>query len=319
MGRKKNQVRPGMAVTEKTFLQRVVIDWKRNKWKYILLIPVLLFFLVFCYKPMYGIIIAFKNYKPSRGIGRSEWVGLTHFITFFTSRECLRVVRNTFSISLLSIVFGFPAPIILALLLNEIRNQKFKRVMQTVSYLPHFVSIVIICGLIKTFCLTDGVINVILGFFGAQAHNLLEDKNLFYTIFVSTDIWQDIGWGSIIYLAAIAGIDQEQYEAAKIDGAGKIAQILHITLPGIMPTIIVLFIMRMGSVLNVGYEKVLLLYNPVTYEVADVISTYVYRIGLAGAQYSFSTAVSLLNSLVNIVFLTMTNAICNKVNGSGLF
>lgn len=216
-------------------------------------------------------------------------------------------------------MFGFPAPIILALLLNEIRHPKFKRVMQTVSYLPHFVSIVIICGLIKTFCLTDGVINVILGFFGAQAHNLLEDKNLFYTIFVATDIWQDIGWGSIIYLAAIAGIDQEQYEAARIDGAGKIAQILHVTLPSIMPTIIVLFIMRMGSVLNVGYEKVLLLYNPVTYEVADVISTYVYRIGLAGAQYSFSTAVSLLNSLVNIVFLTVTNAICNKVNGSGLF
>lgn len=305
--------------TEKTFGQRVVIDWKRNKWKYILLIPVVVYFLVFCYKPMYGIIIAFKNYKPTRGISNSEWVGLTHFITFFTSRECWRVVRNTFSISLLSIVFGFPAPIILALLLNEIRHTKFKSVMQTITYLPHFVSIVIICGLIKTFCLTDGVVNVILGFFGAQAHNLLEDKNLFYTIFVGTDIWQEIGWGSIIYLAAIAGIDQEQYEAAKIDGAGKMAQILHVTLPSIMPTIVVLFIMRMGSVLNVGYEKVLLLYNPVTYDVADVISTYVYRIGLAGAQYSFSTAVSLLNSIVNIVFLTLTNAICNKVNGSGLF
>lgn len=304
---------------EKTFLQRVAIDWKRNKWKYILLIPVVLYFLIFCYKPMYGIIIAFKNYKPTRTIANSEWVGLTHFITFFTSRECWRVVKNTFSISLLSIVFGFPAPILLALLLNEIRNKKFKSAMQTISYLPHFVSIVIICGLIKTFCLTDGVINVILGFFGGTARNLLEDKNLFYTIFVSTDIWQEIGWGSIIYLAAIAGIDQEQYEAAKIDGAGKIAQILHVTLPSIMPTIIVLFIMRMGSVLNVGYEKVLLLYNPVTYDVADVISTYVYRVGLAGAQFSFGTAVSLLNSLVNIVFLTVTNAICNKANGSGLF
>lgn len=312
-------MKEAVKATEKTFGQRVVIDWKRNKWKYILLIPVVVYFLVFCYKPMYGIIIAFKNYKPTRGISNSEWVGLTHFITFFTSRECWRVVRNTFSISLLSIVFGFPAPIILALLLNEIRHTKFKSVMQTITYLPHFVSIVIICGLIKTFCLTDGVVNVILGFFGGQAHNLLEDKNLFYTIFVGTDIWQEVGWGSIIYLAAIAGIDQEQYEAAKIDGAGKMAQILHVTLPSIMPTIVVLFIMRMGSVLNVGYEKVLLLYNPVTYDVADVISTYVYRIGLAGAQYSFSTAVSLLNSIVNIVFLTLTNAICNKVNGSGLF
>jgi len=319
MSERKNKAVAVGSTTTKTFGQRVIIDWKRNKWKYILLIPVVLYFLIFCYKPMYGIIIAFKNYKPSRGIIDSQWVGFQHFRNFFTSRECFRVVKNTFAISLLSILFGFPAPILLALLLNEIKNQKFKRVIQTVSYLPHFVSVVIICGLIKTFCLSDGVINVIINFFGGQTHNLLEDKNLFYTIFVGTDIWQGIGWGSIIYLAAIAGIDQEQYEAARIDGAGRLSQILHITIPGILPTVTVLFIMRMGSVLSVGYEKVLLLYNPVTYEVADVISTYVYRVGLVNAQYSFSTAVSLLNSVVNTVFLTLTNTICNKVNGSGLF
>lgn len=319
MSKKRSSTAVASQVTSKTFGQRVVIDWKRNKWKYILLIPVLAYFIIFCYKPMYGIIIAFQNYKPSRGIMDSDWVGLTHFINFFNSRECIRVLRNTFTISLLSIIFGFPAPIILALLLNEIRNQKFKRVLQTVSYLPHFVSLVIVCGLIKTFCLSDGAINVIIEFFGGEAHNLLEDKNLFYLIYVLSDIWQEIGWGSIIYLAAISGIDQEQYEAARIDGAGRLAQILHITLPGILPTITVLFIMRMGTVLNVGYEKILLLYNPVTYEVADVISTYVYRVGLVNAQYSFSTAVSLMNSLVNIVFLTLTNAICNKINGSGLF
>lgn len=307
------------AVPQMSFKERAVRDWKRNKWKYILLIPVVVYLLVFCYKPMYGIIIAFKNYKPTRGIADSDWVGLKHFITFFTSRECWRVIRNTFSISGLSILFGFPAPILLALLINEIKNKKFKKVIQTITYLPHFVSLVIICGLIKKFCLTDGVFNVIIQFFGGQASNLLEQKSLFYTIFVASDIWQEIGWGSIIYLAAIAGIDQAQYEAARIDGAGKIAQIFHITLPSIMPTIVVLFIMRMGSVLNVGYEKVLLLYNPITYEVADIISTYVYRVGLVNAQYSFSTAVSLINSLVNILFLVITNAICKKINGSGLF
>lgn len=302
-----------------SFKARAIKDWNRNKWKYILLIPVVIYLILFCYKPMYGIIIAFKNYKPSRGIMESNWVGLKHFINFFTSRECIRVIRNTFSISGLSILFGFPAPIILALLLNEIKNDKFKRVIQTITYLPHFVSIVIICGLIKTFCLSDGVFNVIINFFGGQAHNLLEDKSLFYTIFVASDIWQEIGWGSIIYLAAISGIDQEQYEAAKIDGAGKLAQMFKITLPSIMPTITVLFIMRMGSVLNVGYEKVLLLYNPVTYEVADIISTYVYRVGLVNAQYSFATAVSLVNSVVNVLFLAATNAICKKINGNGLY
>lgn len=303
----------------KSFVARVKKDWKHNKWKYILLIPCIIYFLVFCYKPMYGIIIAFMNYKPSRAIMDCDWVGLKHFVNFFTSRECMRVVRNTFAISGLSILFGFPAPILLALLFNEIRHPKFKKVVQTVTYLPHFVALVVICGLIKNFCLTDGVFNVIGSLFGGMPHNLLEDKNLFYAIFVGTDIWQDVGWGSIIYLAAISGIDQEQYEAARIDGAGHIAQILYITLPSIMPTITVMFIMRMGSVLNVGYEKILLLYNPTTYEVADVISTYVYRVGLVNAQYSFATAVSLVNSLVNIVFLTVTNAICNKVNGSGLF
>lgn len=307
------------AVYTKSLGQRMAIDWKRNKWKYILLIPVIIYFLVFAYKPMYGIIIAFKNYKPTKGILESQWVGLTHFKTFFTSRECLRVIRNTFVISGLSILFGFPAPILLALMLNEVKHSGYKRTIQTVTYMPHFVSLVVICGLLKSFCLSNGAFNIIITFFGGKASNLLENKALFYPIYVGSGIWQEIGWGSIIYLAAISGIDQEQYEAAQLDGAGKLAQMFHITLPGIMPTITVLFIMRMGSILSVGYEKVLLLYNPMTYDVADIISTYVYRVGLQNAQYSFSTAVSLFNSIVNIVFLTITNAICNKINGSGLF
>lgn len=319
MKNRDNNTASACTVAKLSFKERAIKDWRRNKWKYILLIPVIIYLILFCYKPMYGIIIAFKNYKPSRGILESNWVGLKHFINFFTSRECIRVIRNTFTISGLSILFGFPAPIILALLVNEIKHARFKKVVQTVTYLPHFVSLVIICGLIKTFCLSDGIFNIIIEAFGGQAKNLLEDKSLFYTIFIASDIWQEIGWGSIIYLAAIAGIDQEQYEAARIDGAGRFAQIFRITLPSIMPTITVLFIMRMGSVLNVGYEKVLLLYNPITYEVADIISTYVYRVGLVNAQFSFATAVSLVNSLVNILFLVITNAICNKVNGSGLY
>lgn len=308
-----------IAFPKQSFKLRVKKDWKRNKWKYILLIPVIVYFIVFCYKPMYGIVIAFQNYRPRLGISKSEWVGLAHFKTFFNSRECLRVIRNTFTISFLNILFGFPAPILLALLLNEVRHSVVKRIVQTVSYLPHFVSIVVICGLLKTFCLSNGVLNQIITFFGGTASSLLQNKNLFYPIYVASDIWQEIGWGSIIYLAAIAGIDQEQYEAAKIDGAGRISQIRYITLPGIMPTILVLFIMRMGNILSVGYEKVLLLYNDTTIQVADIISTYVYRIGLAGGQFSFSTAIGLFNSLVNICFLALTNTISNKLNGTGLF
>ena len=316
---KKVLVNGNVTYNQRSFGQRVKKDWQRNKWKYILLIPVVIYFIIFCYKPMYGILIAFQNYRPRLGISGSEWIGLQHFKTFFTSRECIRVIRNTFTISFLSILFGFPAPILLALLLNEVHNSGFKRVVQTVSYLPHFVSIVVTCGLLKTFCLSNGVFNQIITFFGGTASPLLQNKSLFYPIYVASGIWQEIGWGSIIYLAAISGIDQEQYEAARIDGAGRISQIRYITIPGIMPTIIVLFIMRMGNILSVGYEKVLLLYNDTTLQVADIISTYVYRVGLAGGQFSFSTAIGLFNSIVNICFLSVTNAISSKISGNGLF
>ena len=302
-----------------TFGQRLKKDWSRNKWKYILLLPVIVYLILFCYKPMYGVIIAFKDFRPHKGILGSDWVGFQHFMTFFQSRDFLRVLRNTFSISGLGILFGFPAPILLALLLNEVRCEPFKRVVQTITYLPHFVAMVIICGLIKSFCFSGGLFNSIIEFFGGVARPLLQEKELFYPILIGSDIWQGIGWGSIIYLAAIAGVDQEQYEAARIDGAGRIAQIRYITLPGIMTTVVVMFILRMGGILSVGYEKILLLYNPATYEVADVISTFTYRMGLENAQWSFSTAVGLFNSIVNIIFLVITNAISKKFNGSGLF
>lgn len=306
-------------VAKRDTLKLVIKDYKRNRFKYFIILPVILYLLIFAYKPMYGVIIAFQNYKPFLGIEKSPWVGFDNFIRFFQDQYFVRLIRNTFSISALSIVFGFPAPIILALLLNEIRSNKFKRVVQTISYMPYFISIVVVCGLLKSFTLTDGVFNDIIVAFGGERSNLLSVKGNFYPIYILSAIWQSVGWDSIIYLAALTGIDQEQYEAAKVDGAGRLKQMFYITLPGLMPTITVLFILRMGGILNVGYEKILLLYQPLTYEVADVISTYVYRRGIVEANYSFSTAVGLFNSIVNISFLLITNRISKKVNNASLF
>ena len=228
-------------------------------------------------------------------------------------------MTNTFTISALSIVFGFPAPIILALLLNEIQNDKFKRTVQTITYMPYFISLVVTCSIIKIYCQENGLFSQIIEFFGGTRRNLLIDPNAFRPIYVISGIWQSIGWNSIIYLAALSGIDQEQYEAARIDGANRFQQMLHITIPGILPTIMILFVLRMGSILNVGYEKVLLLYTENTYNVADVFSTYTYRVGLVQQQYSLSTAVSLFNTVVNIVFLVFTNWLSRKTTESGLF
>ena len=303
---------------KKSLGQKLSRDFKMNKWKYIIILPVIVYFILFSYKPMYGLLIAFQDYTPFKGMSGSSWVGFKHFINFFKDYYFMRVLRNTVVISFLTILFGFPAPIIFALLLNEIKNTAFKRVVQTITYLPHFISIVIVCGLIKEFCMSTGLINSIITALGGTASNLLESKPLFYPIYIISDIWQSVGWGSIIYLAAIAGVDQEQYESARIDGAGRFQKMFYITLPSILPTITVLFIMRMGQVLNVGYEKILLLY-PKTYEVADVISTYVYRMGLQEAQWSFSTAVGLFNSVVNVLFLCLTNYICKKTDSGGLF
>ncbi|MGF7145119.1 putative aldouronate transport system permease protein [Anaerotaenia torta] len=310
---------PGASRRAASLFHTIAKDYKRNKYKYFIVFPVVLYLIIFAYKPMYGIVIAFQRYKPFLGISGSPWVGLDNFVAFFKDIYFFRLLRNTFSISILSILFGFPAPILLALLLNEIKNNKFKRVVQTISYMPYFISIVVVSGLIKAFCQTDGVFNDMIAALGGTRSNLLSVKENFYPIYILSGIWQQVGWDSIIYLAALAGIDQEQYEAAKVDGAGRLKQMLYITLPGLMPTITVLFILRMGGILNVGYEKILLLYQPLTYEVADVISTYVYRKGIVEANYSFSTAVGLFNSLVNICFLLITNKISKKVNDTSLF
>lgn len=268
---------------------------------------------------MYGVIIAFQKYRPSLGIMESPWVGVDNFIRFFEDPWFWRLIRNTFSISFLMIIFSFPAAILLALLLNEVKVSWFKRTVQTITYMPHFIALVVVCGLINSFCQSKGLFNDIIVFFGGERSNLLANQSLFYPIYVISGVWQNVGWNSIIYLAALAGIDQEQYEAARIDGAGRIQQIIHITFPGLVPTISMLLVLNMGKVLSVGYEKILLLYQPLTYEVADVISTYVFRKGLVDADYSFSTAVSLFNSVINIIFLLVSNRISKKMGQSGLF
>ena len=297
----------------------VVKDFRRNRLLYLMVVPMAVYLLIFCYYPMYGAVIAFKNFVPARGILGSPWVGFKHFSDFFGSFYFWRLLKNTFLISFWSIVFGFPAPILLALIFNEVRGKKFKKVAQTVSYLPYFISLVVVCGLIQDFCSEQGVIGQMAALFGGTPGNLLARPENFRTIYVASGIWQGVGWGSIIYLAAIAGIDLELYDAAVIDGAGRFGQIIHITIPCILPTIIILFLLNIGGILNVGFEKIILLYNPGTLSTADVISSFTYRRGLLEMNYSYSTAVGLFNSVVNFVFLVIANALSNKLSETSLW
>lgn len=307
-----------------SFSKRLARDWNRNKWKYVIIIPVIVYLILFCYKPMYGLVMAFQNFKFSRGISGSSWAEPWYkwFENFITDPYFPRIIKNTFTLSGLTILFSFPAPIILALLINEVRNKVFKRTVQTITYMPYFISMVVLCGMINVYCKQNGLFSQIAVAFGGTAQNYLASPNYFRTIYVLSDIWQKIGWDSIIYLAAIAAIDQEQYEAARVDGANRFQQMLKITFPGLVPIIMILLILRLGGILNVGYEKVLLLYNPSTYDVADVISTYTYRLSFPTSgtpMYSKSTAIGLFNTLVNVVFLLATNAISKKTTESSLF
>lgn len=299
-------------------LKREII---KHRQKYLIILPVMLFFIIFRYGPMYGSLIAFMNYRPVKGFFGSEWVGLKHFIKFIQDPYFYRVIRNTLLISIYSIIFGTPAAIILALLINEIKNMSFKKVVQTVSYLPHFVSIVVICGMLKQFLGSDGIITSFLSVFGFPNRNLLMYPEYYRTIHVASDIWQSVGWNSIVYLSAIAAIDQEQYEAADIDGATRIQKICYITVPSIMPTISIMFIMRIGHVMSVGYDKILLLSNSANMETAQVISSYVYSLSLGSTypQYSYASAVGLFTSLINLLMVTLGNKISRKLSGSGLW
>lgn len=301
------------------FKYRVRKDWTRNWSLYLLVLPVLAYFIIFHYKPMYGAIIAFKDYTPARGIGGSEWVGFSHFTRFFSSVYFGRLIKNTILLSLYSLVFGFPAPIILALLLNEVRNRKFKSFAQTITYLPHFISLIVVTGMLVDFSLTSGLFNDIIAFFGGERMSLLQEPGLYRTIYVASGIWQEVGWGSIIYLSALSGVDSQLYEAAGIDGAGKWKQLIHVTLPSIAPTIIIMLILKMGTLMNMGYEKTILLYNPSTYQTADIISSYVYRVGLLEQDWSYSTAIGLFNSLINFVLLLIANKLSKKYSETSLW
>lgn len=304
------------------YCARLTIDIKRYWREYLLVLPVIIYFIVFKYKPMYGLVIAFKNFRPGRGILGSPFTdnfGLQHFIDFFTSYNFGDLLENTLTISLTTLLFSFPAPIILALLLNELKSERFKRLVQTVSYLPHFISTVVACAMIIQFVSSRGVITQFLQLFGYPMESLLSNPDLFVPIYVASGIWQGCGWGAIIYLAALGSIDPELYEAAKIDGAGRWKQMLHVTLPGISGTVIIMFLLNIGKVMNVGYEKVMLLYNPGIYETADVFSTYIYRMGLENHQYSYSAAVGLFESVVNFILIIIFNKISKKVTDVGLW
>jgi putative aldouronate transport system permease protein len=294
-------------------------DFQRNKAVYLMAIPMFLFYIIFKYVPMGGLVIAFQKYNLFKGFWGSQWIGLENFIRFFTGPYVFRLIRNTVLINFYSIFFGFPVPIVFALMLNEVKTGSLKKTIQTISYMPHFISLVVVCGLINDFSRIDGVFNAFLSNFGLKPVNLLSEAGLFRIIFVGSSIWQTIGWSSIIYIATLSTVDPNLYDAAKIDGAGRLGRIIHISLPSLIPIITVQFIMRIGNILSVGFEKIILLYNPLTYSTADVISTYIYRFGLEQANYSFGTAVGIFNSIVNIAVLIGVNSLFRRFSEESLW
>lgn len=299
--------------------RRLKLDLKRNYQAYLMILPVIILIFIFSYIPMYGVLMAFQNYRPQLGVLGSEWVGFQHFQDFLTSPHSLNVIRNTLVISIYGLAIGFPAPILLALMLNEVRRPMYKRVVQTISYMPYFISTVVICGMLKSFLAYDGVFNVIGSFFGMAPKNYLSDPALFPSVIVWSDLWQGIGWNSIIYMAALASIDPTLYEAARIDGCNRVRQIWHITLPGIIPTIITLLILSIGGILAANSDKILLLYSPLTYETGDVIGTFVYRRGLKDGDFGYSTAVGLFETLVNFLMLIFANWVSKKTTENSLW
>lgn len=296
----------------------IVKDFKRNWSVYLLVLPVLIYYLMFEYIPMYGVQIAFQDYRPAKGFG-ANWVGFKHFIRFFESPYVWRLIKNSLMINWYELIFSFPIPIIIALLFNELKSKAFKNVANTFLYLPHFITAVVVCAMVKQFVSADGFIGQMVGGLTGVNKSLLIQPQYFRTIFVGSGIWQSAGWGSIIYVAALQGVDLQLYDAASVDGAGKWQQMWHVTLPAIAPTIILKFILALGSMLSVGSQKILLLYNESIYETADVIGTYVHRYGMENAQYSYATAVGLFSNLVNVTMFIAANRISRKVANISLW
>lgn len=293
---------------------------QRNWSLYLLIAPVLLYFAVFIFWPMYGVIIAFKDFRPNLGIMGSEWVGLAHFQKFFASLHFGRTLRNTLTLGIYSLAVNFPLPILLAIMMNDLRSRRFKKAVQTITYLPHFISMVVLCGMITLFFRNDtGLVNLLIQRLGGESVNFLSTPEYFKHVYVWTGVWQNIGWNTIIYMAALSGMDVQLLEAASIDGASKFQKICHIILPYLMPTAILLLILESGYVMNVGFEKVFLLQNDLNMEMSDVISTLVYRKGITEYQFSFSAAVGLFNSAVNCVILLTVNGISKRLGETSLW
>ncbi|PYI56965.1 sugar ABC transporter permease [Paenibacillus flagellatus] len=315
------------AVTEAKPIEARQTKWSafkrsfRKNWDlYLLISPVIAYFLIFDYYPMYGVQIAFKNFIAAKGIWGSDWAGFMHFERFFKSFYFWRLIKNTLGISLYSLLVGFPIPLLLALMINEVGSKPFKRFVQTVTYAPHFLSTVVMVGMILIFLdPRHGMVNLFVQWLGFQPISFITEPQWFKSIYVWSGVWQGMGWSSIIYLAALAGIDPTLHEAARVDGASRLRRIWHINLPGILPTVIILLILNVGHLMGVGFEKIYLMQNDLNKESSDVISTYVYTSGIVGAQYSFSAAVGLFNSVVNFVLLVSVNYIAKKLNETSLW
>ena len=292
----------------------------RDRYLLLLISPVVAYYVLFYYVPMAGTLVAFEDYIPTKGVLGSDWVGFANFEQLFHSYYFGRIVTNTVLLSVYSIIFGFPAPLIFALILNEVKNRYFKRVAQTISYLPHFISVVVVAGMIVTFLSpTGGIVNNIRGQLGLGSFDYMSDPSYFRPIYVISGIWQEFGWGAIIYLAALAGIDPALYDAADVDGAKRWQKTRHVTLPGLVPVTTILLILSVGNLMVVGFEKVLLLYNPAIYQTADVIQTYVYRSGIVSANYGFAAAVGLFNSVINLILLVTVNYVAKRVSDVSLW
>lgn len=294
-------------------------DFKKNWPIYLIVLPVIIYYIIFNYVPMAGILMAFEKYSIRNGIFGSKWVWLKNFVDFFNSMYCWRIIKNTFVLSFLDLIVCFPTPIIFALMLNELKNMRYKRVVQTITYMPFFISLVVISGIIIDFFSSTGPMTMLISSLGGPNGNILGMPSMFRAIFVGTNLWQNLGANSIILVAAVTTIDPQLYEAATLDGASRFQKAIHVTLPGILSTIIILLILRIGNLMSVSFEKIILLYSPSTYTVSDVISSFVYRRGLENMEYGYSTAVGLFNSLMNFALLLFANKLCKKLTDTSLF
>lgn len=299
---------------------RLLKDMRKNWILYVMILPVVVYYIIFAYAPIYGIQLAFKDYIVKKGIWGSPWIGMENFTRFFSSYNFGLLLKNTIGISVYSILVGFPIPIVFALMLNYLKNKYLKKTVQMVSYAPYFISTVVMCGMITIFLNPDtGIFNTIRGFFGMESVDFLGKPELFKSIYVWTGVWQGMGWSSIIYISALSGVDYQLHEAAIVDGANKLQRILHVDLPSIKPTIVMLLILQMGSLMSVGFEKVFLLQNTLNKQAASVISTYVYEVGLINSDYGYSTAIGLFNSVINMILIVAANQICKKFTEESLF